>query len=249
VQLFARSSRDVALTPAGEQLARDAPRLLAASHAAVRNARRAGKGDRSLKVGFMLAADLDPAVRAFAQLHPDIEIEMKRIRWWNQGEALLEGGIDVAFVRLPIATEGLELVPLYTEPLVVALSHDHPLAAERAVSVADIADEPVLLYADASPAWNAVWTIDPRPDGSHPRHGPIVRDMEEIVEYVRAHRGVIFLPSAIGEAFPRPDIVYVPIADGPSGQIALAWNPTHPSRLVGDFVELAKAAISDRSSV
>jgi DNA-binding transcriptional LysR family regulator len=241
VALFARSSREVTLTPAGEQLAREAPRLLATSQAAVTNTRRAGKSDRSLTVGFMLGTDLDPTLRAFSRRHPDTDIQLKRIRWWNQTRALLEGGVDVAFVRLPIDTEGLRLLPLYTEPLQVALPRDHPLASETAVSIADLADDPVLVYADASPTWNAVWTIDPRPDGSHPRQGPIVRDMEEILEYVKAGRGVIFLPSAISEAFPRPDVAYVPITDIPPGQIALAWNETQSSLLVTELIEVATA--------
>ena len=242
--LFARNSRDVALTSAGEQLARDATRLLAASHAAVEHARRAGKGDRSLKVGFMLGADLDSTLRAFSQAHPDIDIQLKRIRWWNQTKMLLDGGVDIGFVRLPIDSEGLQLRALYTEPLKVALPHDHPLAAEPAASIADLLDEPILVYADASPTWNAFWTIDPRPDGSHPRHGPVVRDMEEILEYVKAGRGVIFLPDAITQAFPRPDITYVPVTDIPPGQIALAWNETQLSPLVADLIQAATGELA-----
>ena len=242
VPLFARNSRDVALTPAGEQLARDAPRVLAASQATVKLARRAGSGGRSLKVGFMLGTDLDPALRAFTHDHPDVDVQIKRIRWWNQTQALLDGGVDIAFVRLPIDTDGLQLVPLYSEPIRVALPADHLLAAEPAVSIADVADEPVLVYADASPAWNAVWTLDPRPDGSHPRQGPLVRDMEEILEYVKAGRGVIFLPGAITDAFPRHEVAYVPITDVPPGQIALAWSETQSSPLV---IDLARAATAE----
>jgi DNA-binding transcriptional LysR family regulator len=125
---------------------------------------------------------------------------------------------------LPIPPEGLTLRPLYTEQLCVTLPIDHPLTEKPYVSIADVADESVLLFADATAAWNAFWTVDPRPDGSQPKPGPAVHDMEEIIEYVRAGRGVAFLPTAIAAAFPRGDMAYVPVTDIPSGQVILAWS-------------------------
>src|SRR6516164_3981092 len=53
-----------------------------------------------------------------------------------------------------------------------ALSAGHHLAAVTSVDIAALADEPVRLYADAQPGWNAFWRFDPRPDGRHPQPGP-----------------------------------------------------------------------------
>jgi DNA-binding transcriptional LysR family regulator len=113
---------------------------------------------------------------------PTSTFRSKRLRWWNQAQELLDGSVDIGFVRLPIASEGLTLLSLYTEPLCVALPPDHPFAGPRAIGIADVADEPVLVYADAAPAWNVFWSVDPRPDDSRRRRGPSVRDMEEILE-------------------------------------------------------------------
>jgi DNA-binding transcriptional LysR family regulator len=129
---------------------------------------------------------------------------------------------------------------LYTEPLTVALPAAHPLAGHPSVRLADVADEPVLRYTDAPPAWNAFWSMDPRPDGTQPRYGPAVGDMEEIVEYVRAGRGVAFLPVPIAAAFPRPDVAYVPIAGVQAGQIVLAWEAARDSALIETFAEAAQ---------
>jgi DNA-binding transcriptional LysR family regulator len=189
----------------------------------------------------MLGTELDPTIRAFSKRHPDLDIRLKRIRWWNQSQALHEGAVDIAFVRLPLDTEGLDLLPLYTEAVHVALPREHRLAGQSALSIADLTSEPVLVYADAAPDWNAVWTVDPRPDGSQPRQGPVVRDMEEILEYVKAGRGIIFLPTAITDAFPRPDVVYIPVTDFSPGQIALAWSRSQQSSLITDFVQAATA--------
>ncbi|MEU4404796.1 LysR family transcriptional regulator [Streptosporangium sp. NPDC023963] len=237
VDLFVRTSREVTLTPAGEQLLHDAGRLLAASHAARDRARRAGEDGRHLTVGFMLGIDTAPALQCFAERHPDVIIHLKRLRWKDYDQALLDGRVDVGFVRLPLVPEGLSTMFLYNEPFTVALPADHPLAGKTSLSIDDIADEPVLHYADADPAWNAFWRIDPRPDGSRPRSGPVVHDIEEIVEYVRAGRGVMFFPSAIASLFPRPHVTYVPVADAPLGGVVLAWDSTRHSPLIAALAE------------
>jgi DNA-binding transcriptional LysR family regulator len=64
--------------------------------------------------------------------------------------------------------------------------------------------------------------------------------MEEIIEYVRAGRGVAFLPTAIAAAFPRRDMAYVPIADIPSGQVILAWSDHSHSPYVAALAESAQ---------
>jgi DNA-binding transcriptional LysR family regulator len=242
-QLLVRNSRKVTLTPAGEQLACEGARLLAMSQSVLHGTRRAGSGDRMLTVGFMLGTDINPPLRALAERYPEVDIQFKRLRWWNITQPILDGSVDAAFVRLPIPSEGLTLLPLYTEHLCVTLPIDHPLTDKPSVGIADVADEPVLLYADGTAAWNAFWTVDPRPDGTQPKPGAAVRDMEEIIEYVRAGRGVVFLPTAIAAAFPRSDMAYVPITDIPLGQVVLAWSDNSHSPYVAALAESAKATL------
>jgi DNA-binding transcriptional LysR family regulator len=198
-------------------------------------------------VGFMLGVNVDPTVRRFRDRHPEVVLRLQRLRWWNQADSLVGGLIDVGFARLPVPAHGLRVVPLYTEPVTVALPGGHPLAGRASVDITELAGEPVLRYTDAPPAWNAFWTIDPRPDGTQPRHGPAVRDMEEIVQYVRTGTGVAFLPAAIAEAFPRPDVAYVPLTGVPEGQIVLAWDAGRRSPLIEAFAATARKTFTPRS--
>lgn len=245
VELFARSSREVALTPAGEQFLHFGRQLLALARTALDGARRAAAGEGALRVGFMLGMDLEAALAAFSSRRPDVSVLLQRLRWWDHGQAVLDGRVDAGFVRLPIATKGLELLPLYTEPLMVTLPSGHPLAGKPALGIAEVADEPVLYYADTLPAWNAFWCADPRPDGTQARRGPAVHDMEEIVEYARTGRGVAFLPAAICAMFPRPGITYVPVTDIPAGQVALAWPADRRTTLVDALAEAALETLRD----
>jgi DNA-binding transcriptional LysR family regulator len=244
VELFERTSREVTLTPGGERLLHDGRRLLAAARETRERARRA-TGGATLTVGFMLGVDVDPALRVFRERHPGVGVRLERLRWWNQREALLDGRVDVGFVRHPVASEGLCLLPLGTEPVTVALPARHPLAGRPSVGLADVAGEPVLRYADAPAAWNAFWTMEPRPDGGEPRHGPAVHDMEEIVQYVRAGSGVAFLPEPVSRAFPRPDVAYVPLTGVPPGQVALAWHAGQESPQTAAFTQVVREVFTD----
>jgi DNA-binding transcriptional LysR family regulator len=228
VELLERSSRHVSLTAAGKRLAEDGARLLADSRAAIERARRAGHGEQSLTVGFMLGMDISAVTEELARTEPDVEVLLQRLRWWNHAAALRDGRADAGFVRLPLPAAGLEIEDLYTERVCVALPAGHPLAAGPTVLLAELAREPVLLYADADAEWNAAWTFDPRPDGSHPRPGPDVHDMEEIIAYVRAGRGVAFLPVPVTAGIAPHGVTFVPVDDVPPARVVLAWDAKRP---------------------
>jgi DNA-binding transcriptional LysR family regulator len=243
IQLFDRNSRHVALTAAGKKLAEDGARLLAASDAAIERARRASSEGPSLTIGFMLGIDFAPALEEFAQIHPEVDIQLQRLRWWNHAATIHDGRVDIGFVRLPIDTVGLMQQPLYQETISVALPATHPLAALASIYIADLADEPVLIYADADPGWNAFWTVDPRSDGHHPQHGPDVHDMEEIVAYVRAGKGVAFLPKPITVSVVPRDVAFIPIEGVPNGEVVLAWSADSTPPHVPAFVQAAQEAL------
>jgi DNA-binding transcriptional LysR family regulator len=247
VALFTRNSREVTLTPAGEQFLHDARALLTCAQAALDRARRVDAGEDSLTVGFMLGTDITAALHAFTDRHPAVRIELVRIRWWNRTQALLDGGVDVGFVRLPLDTARLNVLPLYAERLSLVLPAGHRLAGHDTVDVTALGDEPLLQYADAGADWNAVWNADLRPDGTRHPHGPAFHDMEEILAYVTAGRGVVLVPGPVAAVFPRDDIAYVPVADVPPGRVGLAWDDARPSPLVADFVTAAWSLMREES--
>lgn len=245
VELLERSSRQVTLTPAGKRLAEDGARLLADSEATVARARRALHSEQSLTVGFMLGINIAPVMTQFARSYPSIEIQLQRLRWWNHAAALRDGRVDAGFVRLPLPAEGLEIRPLYREPVCVALPAGHPLAGTTSIGIAALADEPVLRYADAHPEWNAFWTFDPRPDGSHPPPGPYVHDMEEIVAYVRVGRGVAYLPVPVTADIAPPGVTFVHVDGIPPGQVVLAWDADRPPPHISELLNAARATSRD----
>ncbi|WP_329445940.1 LysR family transcriptional regulator [Streptomyces canus] len=230
--LFTRDRHGVALTDAGRQLLADAGPLLASAQAVRRRVSEAARGSRRLTVGFRAGIPVIPAARAFEARHPDVVVDVQRIEGDDQAPMLLDGRIDVAYVRLPVDETGLRVTPLYTEPRVAVLPAGHRLAGKEEVTEADLAGEPLLWQGDPSTQPTR------RP---HPNAGYRVRGVDETLEHVAAGRGISFLARSASVFSSHPDVTYVPIPDLAPDQVCLATAASRTSPLVDDFLTAAQA--------
>jgi DNA-binding transcriptional LysR family regulator len=230
--LFTRNHHGVVLTDAGRQLVADSGPLLASADAVRRRVTVAAHGRRRLAVGFRTGIPVIPAAQAFEGRHPDVVLDVQRIEWDDQASMLLDGRIDVGYVRLPMDETGLRVIPLYTEPLMVALPAGHRLAGKEEVTEADLAGEPLVWHADPSTHPTR------RP---HPDSGLRVRGVEEKLEHVAAGRGISFVARSEKLFYSRPDISYVPIPELAPDQVCLAMAASRSSLLAEDFFTAAQA--------
>jgi DNA-binding transcriptional LysR family regulator len=230
--LFTRDSHGVTLTEGGKQLLADAGPLLASAHAARRRVAVAARGGQRLVVGFRTGIVVTHAVRAFGAAYPDVMVDVQRLEWDDQAAMLLDGRVDVGYVRLPIDGTGLRVAPLFTESRVAVLPAGHRLAGKEQVTEADLAGEPL------------IWHVDPSTQPTrhpHPTSGHFVRGVEEKLEHVAAGRGISFLPRSATAFYSRPDISYVPIPELVPDQVCLAVAESRESPLVEDFLAAARA--------
>ncbi|MFF1607617.1 LysR family transcriptional regulator [Amycolatopsis sp. NPDC058278] len=231
--LLTRDSHGVTLTDAGRQLLADAGPLLASAHAARRRVTVAARGSRRLMVGFRAGIPTAPAVNLFAARHPDVLVDVQRIESDDQAKMLLDGRIDIGYVRLPIDEAGLRVAPLYTEPRVAVLPAGHRLAGKEEVTEADLAGEPLIWHADPST----------QPTGRpHPNAGYLARGVDETLEHVAAGRGISFLARSATVFYSHPEISYVPIPDLAPEQVCLAVAESRVSTMVDDFFTAAQTA-------
>lgn len=220
--LFERDSHGVTLTAAGRQLLDDARNLLAAADATRRRVQRAARGPNRLVVGFRAGVVVTRAVRAFAAAHPEVEVQARRVEWDDQERSILDGTVDLAYVRRPIQERGLRLLPLFAEPRVAMLPAGHRLAGKQELALADLDGEPRLRYLDAGP--------DDVP----------IRTIEEKFERVAGGHGITLVPRSVAEQYSRPDITYVPVPDAEPDEVLLAWEASRRTPLIGDFVRVAR---------
>jgi DNA-binding transcriptional LysR family regulator len=237
--LFVRDRRGTTLTAAGEQLLADAPALIEESEAVRRRVGRAARGPRSFVVGFMPGLTVTGPVRALGAAHPDLDVEVLRTGWDDQIAVILDGRVDVGYIRLPADQRGLHVEPLMREPRVVVLPEGHRLTGKAEVEVADLADEHLLQDPDAVPEWRDIASDSRRRDA--PRRHPAPRTVEEKLEQVAAGRGVVVLPASTAGFYRRPDITHALVRDLGPNQVCLAWRAGRRARLILEFAALAHA--------
>jgi DNA-binding transcriptional LysR family regulator len=231
--LLSRDSHGVALTDAGRQLLADAGPLLASADATRRRVTVAARGARRLVVGFRAGIPVVPAAREFETRHPDVTVDVQRIEADDQAPMLLDGRIDVGYVRLPIDETGLRVIPLYREPRVAVLPAGHRLAGKEEVTEDDLAGETL------------VWHTDPSTQPTrrrHPNAGYVVRGVDETLEHVAAGRGISFLARSASVFYSHPEVVYVPIPELAPEQVCLAVAASRTAPMVDDFLAAAQAA-------
>jgi DNA-binding transcriptional LysR family regulator len=217
--LLERDHHRVALTEAGRVFAGEGEALLARAAAARRRVGAAGTPAVRLTIGFRPGIIITDVVQLFTREHPGVAVVAQRIEWDEQDAAVLDGRVDVAWVRTPIAGTGLRITPLYPDPEMIALPSGHRLASRQSVVLADLAGEKLLRY-DTAPAHHAGLPADVTG----------VRTMEEKLEAVALTQGIALVPASAAAYYQRPDIVYRPVTDAPSYQVALAAAAGQDSR-------------------
>ncbi len=234
--LLLRDRRTTELTPAGVQLLADARPLLANAAALRRRVARAARGPGAFAVGFMPGLLVTAPIRALTHRHPALSVAVVRTTWDDQTDVLHDGRVDVSFVRLPIAQQGLTVRPLLTEPRVAVLPADHRLAGKEQISIADLADEHLLQQPDAVPEWRDIATeLTRRP----PPEGLVFRSVEEKLEHIAAGHGIGVLPLSVATFYSRADIAHVAIRDIAPNRISIAWDSTRRSRVIHEFAAIA----------
>lgn len=137
--LFERTTRTVTLTPAGQRFLLPARAVLDAADAAV----AAVAGEFSPIRVDVLAEPLAPTlmVDQLAAAEPGLVFERSARRGVAAAiAALLRGEIDLAFGRVHgTPNTGIEHCLIRSEPLLILVPHDHPLAQCETVRLADLA--------------------------------------------------------------------------------------------------------------
>ncbi|MGY2489256.1 LysR family transcriptional regulator [Cupriavidus sp. CP313] len=150
VRLFERGNRGTELTEAGKRLLQDVPNILALTQLAEEQARLAGAGLLGrLDVGIFSAGILNVVPRLLARFHtsrPEVQISLHNMTKSEQITALRERRITVAFNRLVPEEEDLVVESVLREPYLVALFEGHALCSRAAISIADLDNEPMILY-------------------------------------------------------------------------------------------------------
>jgi DNA-binding transcriptional LysR family regulator len=240
-QLLERDRRGTWLTSAGKQLLEDAVPLLATASALQRRTRLAGRDPARFAIGFMPGIHATPIIREFARRAPNLAIDVVFTSLTDQVDFLIDGRVDVCFVRLPMADDAFTVLPLFPEPRVAAVPSSHPLAGSPAIDVKQVSDLPLLQDPDEVPEWHGVVAVPPPSPASDRQRRPTI---EESLERVALGTGVFVLPAGLADFYRRDDISYVPLQDVAARMVALAFHKHRTMPELGQFADLVTTMLT-----
>ncbi|MDE3084654.1 MAG: LysR family transcriptional regulator, partial [Verrucomicrobiota bacterium] len=85
--------------------------------------------------------------RAF---HPKLEVQIRENFRGPLMRAVIEGELDLAITSLPVADRRISVEPIFTDPLVLVVGKNHPLASRPRVTPKDLSGQTFVMMGDGS---------------------------------------------------------------------------------------------------
>ena len=249
VRLFARTSRKVKVTPAGEAFVKQARLCLQAAERAKASAAAAhGQIRGSLTIGVIptvTAVDIAAVLGAFRRSYPEVGVHVRTGGSDEFLRRIAAGQLDVGVLGLAegVTPRGVQTRELSQERLVAVLSEGHRLAGRRRLRLKDLADEPFVDFPEGSSGREQ---SDLAFDRARLRREVSfeVNTADLLTGLVRQGLGVALVaPSVAREA---PGCVCIPVSDGPVRVEYLAWDSFNPSPAAQAFVDSILMPIGQR---
>jgi DNA-binding transcriptional LysR family regulator len=258
VQLFRRKARGVELTDAGRALLEDARATFTHLDRSFARTRRTARGEQGqIRVGIPPTAPFHPfvprVIRNFREAFPLVSLTLEEFLSNEIIERLRNERMDVAFIRTSLVnTEGLVIIPLLEEPMVVALPNGHSLAqgdGGAALSLKRFAGETFILY--GPPGTGVDVTIAAcRAAGFNPRLGQHALRVTSTLSLVAVGLGISLVPASL-QRMTIDGVTYRRLkgATQPKFVLHLASRRGDPSAVVRHFLNLVRRTFADDSKL
>lgn len=248
VILLERTARPVRLTQAGLLLLDRARELLAALEITVADTQRIGRGQAGrLMIGFAGSAmyvGLPDIIASFRDACPNVELALDEMLAAEIAEALHQRRIDVGFARPPLLPEdGFAQRSFIEEPYVAALPKRHPLADLEDIALAELSDDPFILYPRRpEPTVTSLIMAACQAASFTPQIAQEAGHLQTVIGLVAAEVGVSLVPASAARAQVRPGVVYVKLrSPAPVAPLSVAWRDENVSPILRTFLALVDA--------
>ncbi len=239
VELLSRSVRGVELTAAGNAFLDHARMALMQVDAAVEAARRAAQPARkTFAIGFQTGHEMNwlaPAMRVLHDELKDIQVTVSSDYSPDLAEALVRGGLDLAFLRVEPGYD-LEYHVVDREPLIVLMPSDHRLTARAAVSPHDFVGETFIGGANKAAVLGAVTEDYLRRSGLEIKLDHGVDNMAMAMSLVASTRGLALMPAYAENLLPS-SVVSRPLeGEAPLIDVAVGYSKSNTSPILKLFL-------------
>ncbi|WP_186039827.1 LysR family transcriptional regulator [Burkholderia gladioli] len=149
VVLFARTTRSTRLTRAGTLLLDHVPRVFTALQQArdsVKAAANGFHGQLRIALSDGITPSRLPALLALCrQEEPEVEIRLTEVPLAQQIKGLHDDLYDVGFARADEVGDGIVAMPVWNDPLMVAVPARHPLLVHKRIPLEELLRYPLVL--------------------------------------------------------------------------------------------------------
>jgi LysR family transcriptional regulator, benzoate and cis,cis-muconate-responsive activator of ben and cat genes len=245
-QLFERGAKSLHLTAAGKVFLIEARSVLQHADDAVKKARAAAGGAQGeIHVGYapsLTVQILPPMLRAFQSGFPHVRVSLHDLSSEEMLEQLGARKLQVALTVRPPAKmlRGFSFVELARYAMVVAVAPNHPLAKSKAITLRQVAPEPLIglnrkdypeYHAEAKKLFAAV--------GLKPNFAEEHEGGTGIIAAVEAGRGIALVPSSLA-CIVGTRVKLLPLKPAlPPILVGAVWRKESETELVKNFVVAA----------
>ncbi len=208
--LFHRLGRKVTLTNAGELLLERAHRILAEADDAIREIKEDPAHGHRVSVGVIptVAHFFLPAVVAYCRAN-DIRLQLHSREDFRPTvvQAVLDGELDLGVVSMPVNEPRIETSALFSEPLLLAVAANHPLATAASVTLEDLREQDFVMLGTGS----STATLVQRLLGDHdfePRIAHRAAQLSTAKTLIALGAGISVLPRSARTANDPAGLVY-----------------------------------------
>jgi len=249
-QLFERSAKSLKLTEAGKTFLTEAKIILQHAETAVKKARAVAENvGGELHVGYapsLTVKILPQALRAFQTQFPKVRVSLHDLSTEEMLSQLRGGKLHLALTVQPqkkwLRDLNFKLLAKYS--MSVAVAPKHPLAKLKSVTLAQLANEPLIGYSRAEyPDYHEnLERMFVLADGHHaPRVAEEHDGIASIIAAVESGRGFALVPDSF-ECMVGPRLKIIPL--NPKGEpicVGAIWKRGEASATVEKFVAAADA--------
>jgi DNA-binding transcriptional LysR family regulator len=246
-QLFERSAKSLKLTDAGKVFLTEARAVLQRAEDAVKKARAAIGGTRGeIHVGYapsLTVQILPPMLRGFQGEFPHVHVKLHDLSSEEMLDQLGAGKLQVALTVRPPAKmlRGLSFLELARYAMVVAVGPSHPLAKLKAITLQQVAPEPLIgLNRKDYPEYHVEMKKLFTAAGLKPNFAEEHEGGTGIIAAVEAGRGIALVPSSLA-CIVGTRVKLIPLKPAlPPILVGALWLKEDDAELVKKFIAAAR---------
>lgn len=242
-ELFDRSSRRIRLTVVGEALLPEAYRLLEHSVHLMDAVKSVGRGQSGvLHIGFATStifSGITEAIQQHKKLYPKVELRLQELSSAAQTEALINGTIDIGFIREAGRHEQIICKPIIKEKFMIVLSARHPLSKKKSINFHELTDEPFIHFprSVAPGLYDKISQVFVRAK-FYPNIVQEAYEWQTIVSLAESDLGVSICPASF-QKLRVGKVQYRPLQDVKTQtSISVCYREGNSSRLIPCFLEV-----------